>query len=76
MNGRFRGGFITRRLGRPAEGVHAIQMELGCRGYLREPEGPVSEADWPTPYDPGFAGPIRGALERILQSCLDFTRGG
>ncbi len=76
VNGRFRGGFITRRLGRPAEGVHAIQMELGCRGYLREPEGPVSEADWPTPYDPGFAGPIRGALERILQSCLDFTRGG
>ncbi len=74
LDGRFRGGFITRRLGRPAEGVHAIQMELACRGYLREPEGPVGEADWPVPYDDAFAAPIRDTLARILQHCLDVAR--
>lgn len=74
VDGRFRGGFITRRLGRPAEGVHAVQMELACRAYLREPEGPVSEADWPTPYDAAFAAPTRDALARILGRCLDFAR--
>ncbi len=74
LDGRFRGGFITRRLGRPAEGVHAIQMELACRGYLREPEEPVGEADWPVPYDDAFAAPIRDTLARILQHCLDVAR--
>ena len=74
LNGRFRGGFITRRLGRPAEGVHAVQMELGCRAYLREPEGPVGEADWPAPYDAAFAAPVREALERVLGACLAFAR--
>ena len=69
-NGRFRGGYITRRLGRPWDGVHAIQMELACRAYLREPEGAVSEADWPPPYDAAFAAPVRDALVRILRHCL------
>src|SRR3954464_8841674 len=36
-NGRFRGGYTTRRYGKPADGVHAVQMELACRGYMREP---------------------------------------
>ena len=76
VNGRFRGGYITRRLGRPAEGVLAVQMELGCRSYMREAEGPVAEGTWPTPYDPAFAGPTRGALEGVLRACLDFARAG
>jgi len=32
-NGRFKGGYTTRRHGRPAEGVHAVQMELACSGF-------------------------------------------
>ena len=28
LNGRFKGGWTTRHYGRPAEGIHAIQMEL------------------------------------------------
>ncbi len=75
VNGRFRGGFITRRLGRPAEDVHAIQMELACRAYLREPEGPVSEADWPVPYDPAVAAPVRETLVGVLRQCLAVARG-
>ena len=33
-NGRFKGGYTTRHYGQPAQGVHAVQMELACRGYL------------------------------------------
>lgn len=76
LDGRFRGGFITRRLGRPSEGVHAIQMELACRGYMREPEGPVDEAGWPTPYDQADAAPIRDALHRVLSHLIAFARAG
>ena len=73
-DGRFRGGYITRSLGRPAEGVHAIQMELACRGYMREPDGPPTEAGWPTPYDPDHAAPIRSVLQRVLAAALSFAR--
>lgn len=73
LNGRFKGGYITRALGRPAEGVHAIQMELACRGYLREPEGPVSPENWPQGFDPDFAMPIRAVLEDVLRRCIEFA---
>ena len=73
-NGRFKGGFITRRFGDPGKGIHAVQMELACRGYMRETPGPVTEADWPHPYDPAFAAPIRAVLQRILEAALDFAK--
>ncbi len=72
-NGRFKGGYITRRYGNPAGGVHAIQMELACRGYMREVPGPVSEADWPPPYDAAFAAPLRAVLRGILEAALAFA---
>ncbi len=58
-NGRFKGGYTTRHYGRPQGGVHAVQMELACRGYLREPLWEVVEARYerietqePTEYIP------------------------
>jgi formiminoglutamase len=74
VNGRFKGGFITRSLGRPEAGVHAVQMELACRGYMDEPFGSVAEGQWPTPYDEGYAAPMRAALNLILQTCLTFAQ--
>ena len=74
LNGRFKGGYITRSFGKPEAGIHAVQMELACRGYMHEQLGPVSEANWPTPYDPTYAAPMRAALQRILQACLDYAR--
>jgi N-formylglutamate deformylase len=35
-NGRFKGGYITRHYGNPAEGVNAVQLELVQRNYMDE----------------------------------------
>jgi len=72
-NGRFKGGYTTRRYGRPDQGVHAIQMELACRGYMDDPAGPVSPGNWPAPYDPARAAPMREVLTAILQACLHYA---
>jgi N-formylglutamate deformylase len=72
-NGRFRGGYTTRHYGRPTDGVHAVQMELACRGYMREPLKSVAQGDWPTPYVEEVAGPMRAVLARVLQACVQFA---
>jgi N-formylglutamate deformylase len=72
-NGRFRGGYTTRHYGRPTEGVHALQMELACRGYMREPLGSVSPEEWPTPYTEAAAEPMRVVLTRVLEACIRFA---
>jgi N-formylglutamate deformylase len=74
VDGRFRGGWITRHYGQPQNGVHAVQMELAMRGYLREPENPLTPDNWPTPFDNGYAGAHRVALLGILGACLHFAR--
>jgi len=73
-NGRFKGGYITRHYGAPAQGVHAVQMELACRAYMPEPVGAVGPENWPTPYDPAFAAPVRAMLIRIFEACIAFAR--
>jgi formiminoglutamase len=70
VNGRFKGGWITRNYGHPLSGVHALQMELACRAYLREPIGPVGETDWPPAYDADYAEPTRRTLRRVLETIL------
>ena len=73
-NGRFKGGYITRSHGAPANGVHAVQMELSCRGYLREPRPDVDPGTWPPPFDADFADPLQRVLQRVLQACVAFAR--
>ncbi|HEY4211768.1 MAG TPA: N-formylglutamate deformylase [Steroidobacteraceae bacterium] len=74
-NGRFRGGYTTRHYGRPSEGVHAIQMELACRGYMEEPEA-VSAENWPTGYDEKRAASLRRTLRQVLEACIGFASAG
>ncbi|KAB2913703.1 MAG: N-formylglutamate deformylase [Hyphomicrobiaceae bacterium] len=76
VNGRFKGGYITRKYGVPDSCVHAVQMELACRGYMRESVGPVDEGCWPTPYDPAYAAGILPTLQSIMSACLRFAREG
>lgn len=74
VNGRFKGGYITRHFGQPASGLHAVQMELACSTYLPEPEGPANEDNWPMPWSAARAEPLQAVLARILSSCLEFAR--
>ena len=69
INGRFKGGWITRHYGDPENGIHAIQMELAMRGYLDE-TGP-----WPPTWDPARAERLQPVLREILGACLDFAKG-
>ena len=36
LNGRFKGGYITRHYGDPAAGIHAVQLELSEATYMEE----------------------------------------
>jgi N-formylglutamate deformylase len=69
VDGRFRGGWITRAYGKPGDGIEAIQLELACRGYMLEPEFP-SLANWPQPVDVGRAARTRATLRRVLETIL------
>lgn len=73
LNGRFKGGYIIRSHGKPDEGVHAVQMELACRGYLHEPAGTVDESQWPVAFDADYAAPLQAVLRCVLDRCLDFS---
>jgi formiminoglutamase len=72
-DGRFTGGWITRRYGRPEADVHALQMELACRAYMAEPER-VDPSNWPTPLDESRAAPTRATLKRVLEAVLQWLR--
>ncbi len=69
-NGRFTGGYITRHYGRPAEGVHALQMELACRGYLPEPADTPTPDTWPAPYVDTAAASLRSTLCAMLEGAV------
>jgi N-formylglutamate deformylase len=73
VNGRFKGGAITRTYGQPAQSVHAIQMELACRGYMTEPQLPLTELNWPPRWSPQKAAPLQRALRAVLENCLAFA---
>ena len=70
VDGRFKGGWITRAYGRPSEGVEALQLELACRAYMHEPERPAPE-NWPTPIDEKRAAPTRATIKRVLEAILE-----
>ena len=36
VDGRFKGGHITRRFGQPQDSVHAVQLEMSWRAYMEE----------------------------------------
>ena len=70
VDGRFKGGWITRAYGKPDEGVEALQLELACRAYMREPERPAPDY-WPAPIDDARAQSTRATLKRVLETILE-----
>lgn len=70
-NGRFKGGWTTRHYGQPAQGVHAIQIELAQSTYLQDEAAPWA-------YDETKAAKLRPHLAEILTTLADLapTLGG
>lgn len=62
LNGRFKGGWTTRHYGRPAEGFHAIQMELAQATYCQESP--------PWSYEAERADKLRAHLTDILTDLI------
>ena len=60
-NGRFKGGYITRHYGRPAEGVDAVQLELAQSTYMDEATGR---------YQPERSAKVQATLADLLEAAL------
>jgi len=66
LNGRFKGGYITRTYGRPAENRHAVQLELSQRTYMNEA----------APFEllPDVAAQVTPALRAAVAAACDWAR--
>ena len=64
LNGRFKGGYITRHYGDPGNGIHAIQLEMAQCAYMEETP--------PFRYLPERADAVRPVLREMLQVGLDW----
>lgn len=65
LNGRFKGGFITRRYGNPAQGVHAVQLEMVEATYMEE--------SCPFAFRADRAGRVRPILREQLETALSWV---
>ena len=63
VNGRFKGGWITRHYGRPAEHVHALQMEIALSAYLEDEAAP-----WV--FAPAKAASLQATLSAMIEAAL------
>jgi N-formylglutamate deformylase len=62
VNGRFKGGYITRHYGRPAQHVHAVQLEMCQKLYMSESA--------PFAYDDELAAAIQPVVREMLLAAL------
>lgn len=66
VNGRFKGGHITRHYGQPASNVHAIQLEMCQSTYMNETA--------PFAYRPDLAAQVQGLLAQMTKAAADWAR--
>jgi N-formylglutamate deformylase len=65
LNGRFKGGFITRRYGDPGGGVHAVQLEM-CQSLYMDEDAPFAWcADLAAAVTPVVRASVEGALQGL-----------
>ena len=63
LNGRFKGGYITRHYGNPKKGVNAIQLEMAQAIYMTE--GP------PFAWRSELASKVTTALRTMIKAVLE-----
>jgi len=66
LNGRFKGGHITRHYGQPSNGVHAIQLEKCQCLYMNEAP--------PFDYLPDVAGRLQPLLRDMVGAAVNWVR--
>lgn len=64
VDGRFKGGYITRHYGRPHEGVHAVQLEMCWSCYMQEAP--------PYAIDAGRAARLEPVLRALVETALSW----
>jgi N-formylglutamate deformylase len=65
VDGRFKGGHITRHYGHPAQQVHAVQLEMCWSCYMRE-EAPFA-------LDETHAARVRPVLRELIDTMLNWS---
>jgi len=65
INGRFKGGYITRAYGDPDNNIHAIQLELSQRTYMDEEQACYNEDK---------AQQVKQKLHHMVQCLIDFSK--
>lgn len=66
VNGRFKGGYITRQYGQPGQGVHAIQLEMCQSAYMDESP--------PFGYRPDLAEQVQPLLRQMAQAAVGWVK--
>jgi N-formylglutamate deformylase len=66
LNGRFKGGYITRHYGRPEDHVHAVQLEMTQKTYMRE--------SLPYDYDEAKAARVQPVVREMVEAAFDACR--
>jgi N-formylglutamate deformylase len=64
LDGRFKGGHITRHFGQPGAGVHAVQLEMAWRAYMDEAP--------PYAWHPRKAEAVTPLLRELVQVMIDW----
>ena len=66
LDGRFTGGYITRHYGRPADDVHALQLEIAESSYMDERP--------PYTWDVERAAPLVSVLRTCVETLVDWAQ--
>jgi N-formylglutamate deformylase len=64
VNGRFKGGWITRHYGQPRNGVHALQLEMAQHCYMDEAP--------PFSWEPARAARLESVLQMLVRALIAF----
>lgn len=67
LDGRFKGGYITRHYGQPLAGIHAVQLEISQRTYMNE--------DPPYEFSANLAHELRPLLRSFIATMLAWAEG-
>lgn len=67
LNGRFKGGYITRNYGQPDANIHAVQLEIAQTAYMDETSAS---------YDRDKANRLRPVIQNMMEAALGHAKGG